>query len=195
MDVFDNEEDRIFYLRLVKEHTERCGVEILVWCLMTNHVHFIAIPETENSLAKAFGEAHRLYTRMKNFQKDVRGYLFQGRFGSCAMDEKHLIAAARYVEQNPIRANIVKTPEDYPWSSARFHLAISPTDILVTDRSMLGLVKDWRDLLTSSSKNANERLRAGVRIGRPVGDDTFLHNIESITGLNLHKGKARRQEK
>jgi putative transposase len=162
---------------------------------MTNHVHFIAIPEKETSLAKAFGEAHRLYTRMKNFQKDVRGYLFQGRFGSCVMDEKHLVAAARYVEQNPIRANIVKTPGDYQWSSARFHPGISPSDILVTDRSMLGLVKDWHELHTSGSKNANEILRTGVRVGRPLGDDAFLRNIENITGLNLHKGTARRQEK
>jgi len=193
MDVFDNDADRIFYLRLVREHTERCGVEILAWCLMTNHVHFVAIPEKESSLAKAFGEAHRLYTRMKNFQNEVRGYLFQGRFGSCVLDEKHLIAAARYIEQNPVRANIVTTPGDYKWSSAQFHLGTSHSDILVSDRSMLGLVKDWHELLTSGNKIANERLRAGVRIGRPMGDETFVCKIESATGLKLHKDKVRRK--
>jgi putative transposase len=60
MDIFDSDGDRIFYLRLIKEHTDRCGVETLAWCLMTNHVLFVAIPQKEDSLAKAFGEAHRL---------------------------------------------------------------------------------------------------------------------------------------
>jgi hypothetical protein len=61
---------------------------------MTNPVHFIAVPRREDSLARAFGEAHRRYTRMRNFDEDVRGYLFQGRFGSCVLDEAHLLAAA-----------------------------------------------------------------------------------------------------
>jgi len=61
------------------------------------HVHFIAIPGHENSLAKGFGEAHKRYTRQKNFTEGVRGYLFQGRFSSCVLDESHLIAAVHYV--------------------------------------------------------------------------------------------------
>ena len=119
--------------------------------------------------------------------QDVRGYLFQGRFGSCVLDEKHLIAATHYIEQNPIRANIVATPGGYQWSSARFHLGTSHSDLLVTDRSMLGLVKNWHELLSSGSKSANEKLRTGVRIGRPMGDETFLCTIEKTTGLKLHK--------
>jgi putative transposase len=124
---------------------------------------------------------------MKNFQMEVRGYLFQGRFSSCVLDEKHLIAAARYIEQNPVRANIVATPGNYQWSSARFHLGTSHSDVLVTDKTMLGLVKDWHDLLSSGSRSANERLRAGVKIGRPMGDETFLCKIEKATGLKLQK--------
>jgi putative transposase len=60
---------------------------------MTNHVHLIAVPEREDSLARAIGEAHRRYTRMKNFAAGVRGYLFQGRFCSCVLDQQHLLAA------------------------------------------------------------------------------------------------------
>jgi hypothetical protein len=56
---------------------------------------------------RAIGEAHRRYTRLKNFSDGVRGYLFQGRFGSCVLNERHLLAAARYVELNPVSAGIV----------------------------------------------------------------------------------------
>ena len=56
------------------------------------------MPKREDSLSRGIGEAHRLYTRAKNFRARVRGYLFQGRFGSCVLDEKHLLAAARYVD-------------------------------------------------------------------------------------------------
>jgi len=71
---------------------------------MTNHVHLIAVPEADGALARAVGEAHKRYSRMRNFAEGVRGYLFQGRFGSCVLDEKHLAAAVRYVENNPVRA-------------------------------------------------------------------------------------------
>lgn len=193
MNVFDSEDDRHVYLQLIKTHTIACGVEILAWCLMTNHVHFIAVPEEESSLAKAFGEAHRLYTRMKNFRQDVRGYLFQGRFSSCALDELHLIAAARYVEQNPVRAKMVRNPWDYQWSSARFHMG--GTDPLVTDRTLLGLVKDWGELLEGEDEEANDRVRTGVKTGRPVGSKSFLERMETITGRDLSKGHPGRPSK
>jgi putative transposase len=54
--------------------------------------HFIAVPQKDTSLARGFGEAHRRYTRMKNFSQGVRGYLFQWRFSSSVLDEKHLLA-------------------------------------------------------------------------------------------------------
>jgi len=63
---------------------------------------------------------------MKNFSDGVRGYLFQGRFGSCIFDERHLLAAPRYVELKPVHAGMVKEVADYPWSSARLHLRVSP---------------------------------------------------------------------
>ncbi len=69
MKVFQDDDDRRRYLLFLKEETERFGVEIYAWCLMTNHVHFVAVPGSETALARAFGEAHRLYTRMKNFRE------------------------------------------------------------------------------------------------------------------------------
>ncbi|WP_459814274.1 transposase [Geotalea toluenoxydans] len=123
MDIFSDDDSRLAYLQFLAEEARRFGVQFLSWCLMTNHVHFIAIPSDTFSLAKAFGEAHRRYTRMRNFQEGVRCYLFQGRFGSCGLDDKHLLAAARYVERNPVKAKMVTHPGAYSGQVHDFTLA------------------------------------------------------------------------
>jgi putative transposase len=74
----------------------------------------MVVPKDAAPLARAIGAAHRRYTRMKNFSDGVRGYLFQGRFGYCVLDERHIPAAALYVGLNPVSAGIVKEAADYP---------------------------------------------------------------------------------
>lgn len=182
MDVFAHDEQRWAYLQFLAEEARRAGVQFLSWCLMTNHVHFVVIPEKADSLARTFGEAHRKYTRMRNFQEGVRGYLFQGRFGSCVLDENHLLAAVRYVERNPVKAGIVSHTRDYRWSSARFHLGIEATDMLVMDRTLLGLVSDWENFLLDEDDKLSERLRLASRTGRPLGNEDFVEEIEQLTG-------------
>ena len=132
---------------------------------------------------------------MKNFAAGVRGYLFQGRFSSCVPDEGHLVAAARYVEQNPVRAGMANVPWDYPRSSARFHMGITVHDPLVTDRTLLGLVEDWERLLLSSDEGRLNSLRKRTRTGRPAGDTAFVARVETITGRDLSKGKPGRPRK
>ena len=112
---FFNDGDYQAYLELMAEWCGEHGVEIWSYCLMPNHVHLIAVPKTEDGLRCAIGEAHRRYTRRINFRKKWRGYLWQGRFASFVMDEPYLLAAARYVELNPVRAKLVKTARQWPW--------------------------------------------------------------------------------
>jgi putative transposase len=123
--------------------------------------------------------------------------LFQGRFGSCVLDERHLVAAARYEERNPVKAGIVSHPRDYQWSSARFHLGITETDMMVADRTMLGLVSDWENLLSSENEEDSERLRLSTRTGRPAGDDVFAEKVENLTGRDprpRRPGRPRKKE-
>lgn len=194
--VFHNDEDRRRYINFLAEESGRFGVEILAWCLMTNHVHFIAIPYQEKSLARAFGEAHRRYTWAKNLKDGVKGYLFQGRFGSVALDERHLLAATRYVELNPVRAGMVKSAEDYPWSSAAFHLGLRTDDPLIHDLSMMAaLAGDWREFLNGGDSREIERIRRATQTGRPEGDKSFLAGIAAITGRNIEPAKRGRPAK
>src|SRR5437868_509366 len=110
------EEDYRAYKSLLGIWCRRLGVGIWAYCLMPNHVHLIAVPESESALRVALGEAHRRYTRRVNFREGWRGHLWQGRFGSVVLDGAHLFAAGRYVERNPVRAGLWVEPWDYQWS-------------------------------------------------------------------------------
>ena len=191
MDVFHSDHDRNQYLQFIKEESQRCEIEILAWCLMTNHVHFIAVPHTETSFARGFGEAHKRYTRMKNFSDNVRGYLFQGRFGSCVLDERHLLAAVRYVENNPVAAGITKHAWQYKWSSAAYHVGITKKDVLVNSRNLYGLIKDWRTYLDEQMEGMDDvhNVRRATKTGRPAGGHDFVKKIEKLTGRLLQREK------
>ena len=97
--VFFSDEDYEAYLALMAEWCGKEEVEIWAWCLMSNHVHLVAVPRTSEGLARAIGEAHRRYTRLINFREGWRGYLWQERFFSCVLDRPHGLAAVRYVER------------------------------------------------------------------------------------------------
>jgi putative transposase len=153
---------------------------------MPNHVHLIAVPETEDGLRRAIGEAHRRYTLRINSREGWRGYLWQGRFASFAMDERHLVAAARYVELNPVRAGLVERAAEYPWSSAAAHLR-GVDDGLVKTRPLLDIVDDWRALLASATDYDFERFRRHERTGRPLGSADFIERIEKELGRSLRR--------
>ena len=132
---------------------------------------------------------------MKNFREGVRGYLFQGRFGSCVLDERHLLAAVRYVENNPVAAGIVKHAWEYPWSSAACHVGNIEDDVLVKDRSLYGLVNDWRIYLGEEENDIFNTIRKATRMGRPAGDNDFTIAIENRTGRVLRQAKSGRKRK
>jgi len=75
METFFDDEDYEVYLRLMHEWCEAAGIEVWAYCLMPNHVHLVAVPEREKSLARGIGEAHRRFTRHINFKKGWKGYL------------------------------------------------------------------------------------------------------------------------
>ena len=186
--VFTDDEDREVYLALLREQADRHGLRFEAWCLMTNHVHLIAIPKREDSLARGIGEAHRLYTRMRNFREGVRGYLFQGRFGSCVMDEAHFVRAARYIELNPVRAGLVKRPEAYRWSSARVHLRRVETDALDTGEQAAEIVGDWGEFLRQGEDVEDRDVLRRLSTGRPWGSRAFVRWLERKTGRRLEPG-------
>ena len=120
--VFFSDDDRRFYLALLKENSERFRLPVWAYCLMPNHVHIVATPADEDSLAKGIGRTNFRYARHINRLRRRCGHLWQNRFYSCALEEVHLWWAVRYVERNPVRAGLVRLPWRYGWSSASAHL-------------------------------------------------------------------------
>jgi len=186
--IFFADEDYLAYLDLMATWCRKYKVAVWAWCLMPNHVHLIAVPRSEEGLARAIGEAHRRYTRLVNFREGWRGHLWQERFASFVMDEKHLLAAARYIEMNPVAAQLVKHPGDYRWSSARAHLA-GADDGLVKAAPLLKLADDWKSLLTLSPQEELDLLHRHEKTGRPLGGMKFVKRLEGKLGRMLRPQK------
>jgi putative transposase len=188
--VFTEDGDYALYRDLMAERLRANGVSCLAWCLMPNHVHLILRPATADGLSRAIGEAHRRYTAFFNARARVTGHLFQGRFGSVAMDDAHTLAAVRYLAFNPVRAGLARHVQDWPWSSARAHLA-GRDDGLVTVRPVLDLAPDPRELFAMSLTELSglPDLETKSFTGRPLGGDGFLDEVERRLGRSVRPGK------
>jgi putative transposase len=187
--VFFGDDDYAAYSALLAEGCRAAGVAVWAYCLMPNHVHLILTPSDEDGLRAALGEAHRRYTRHVNLREGWRGYLWQGRFASCPMDEAYLMACARYVELNPVRARLARRARDWRWSSARAHLA-AKDDELVRVSPLLALAPDWRDFLAEGlDADDHEAIRAGERTGRPLGSPRFVAGLEKRLNCPLARQK------
>jgi putative transposase len=189
MTTFFRDEDYQAYISLLGEWCKKCGVEIWAYCLMPNHVHLITVPESEDGLRRGIGEAHRRYSRMINFRENWRGHLWQGRFASFPMDESYFLAAARYVELNPVRAHLAPDATSWPWSSARAHMAGADDD-LVKVAPLLEIAGDWRLFLAGGeTEEQTNDIRKHERTGRPLGSEGFVEKLESALERILKRGK------
>jgi len=200
-DVFFVDDDRRIYLELLKEQTERLKVSVLGFCLMTNHVHLVAIPRTRTGLAKALGRTHFRYTQYINRFHRRSGHLWQNRFFSCPLDEKHAAAAMRYLEQNPVRARIVRKPWRYVWSSAAAHVGEKDKsgvlDLQTWRRDWSPKV--WRWMLDRPVQDELvSRVRRHTLRGRPLGTDSFVSKLERKLRRRLRAlpvGRPRKKNK
>ena len=193
--VFFSDKDKASYLNLLYKHAQEAGLTFWAYCLMDNHVHLIAVPEKEDSLAKGIGDTHKYYTRMVNFRENWRGYLWQGRFSSFPLDGKYLYAAIRYVERNPVRAGTVKRAEDYEFSSAKAHV-YKTKNLLLSGNFVIEEIEDWKVFLSCEDKEQDIKLfKKHARVGRPLGQEGFIESLEKTTGRILRPQKPGRKKK
>ena len=186
METFFDDKDYEAYITLMAEWCSLSGLEVWAYCLMPNHVHLIVVPDKEESLAKGIGEAHRRYTRYINFKNRWKGYLWQGRFASFPMDESYLLAAARYIELNPVRAKMVTMAQEYRWSSATARLN-GVDDGLVKVQPILQRVSSWAETLASGEEVIFDDIRQHERTGRPLGGEGFVNKVSALVGRDLRK--------
>ncbi len=196
--VFFDDEDRQTYLRLLTGYARTHAMQIWAYCLMENHVHLLAVPETETALARGIGLTNQVYTQYLNRKLSQSGRIWQNRFFSCVVEnEQYLWAVARYIECNPLKAGIVERAEEYRWSSAKAHLSGE-------DDTVLGPSSTWLDpsersayaeFVQAGNEEMDAQIRQATRTGRPFGSENFLDMLEFRLKQVLRPKKAGRPRK
>lgn len=188
-DVFFTDEDRETYLSWLKDYCTLHQVEILAYCLMTNHIHLVALPKAEAGLQSVLKPLHMRYAQRFNRQRGWKGHVWQGRYFSSSLDEQYLWAAIKYVERNPVRAKMVKKAEDYAWSSATAHCT-GEEDAVLTKKAywkkQMESIGDWSAWLAEGEKEQELTLiRRNIEKGLPCGSERFIKKLERQAGRVL----------
>ncbi len=193
-DVFTVDEDREAYLRFLKKYSERHGLNVWAYCLMTNHIHLVVVPEREKSLGLVLRDVHTVYAMRFNTRANLSGHVWQGRFHSCPMDGSHLWAAVRYVERNPVRAGLVQRAEEYQWSSAAAHCGLLHDIVLANDFPPAGVIDDWKEWLSGREDDVSVNdIRRLTHTGRPCGSPEFITQLENLLKRTLGPKKRGRK--
>lgn len=196
---FFSDEDYLFYLECLKDACQRYRVSCHAYALMTNHSHLLLSPENEEGISKVMQSLGRLYVQYINKRYKRFGTLWESRHKSSLVDsENYLLSCYRYIELNPVRANMVSQPEHYRWSSYRCN-AFGENDELVTAHDVyLSIDPDqakreaaYRALFeTALSNKILHEIRNAANFSMPLGGSRFKHSIEKT--LNRSIGFAKR---
>jgi putative transposase len=195
--VFSDDEDRRFYLEVLQRYGNKHGIEILAYCLMGNHVHIFGVPDKDTSLAKGIGGTNLMYTQYINRKYNRSGRLWQNRFFSAIVEEEpYLWAVMRYIEQNPVRAKIVKRAEEYQWSSAMAHVIGIKDDVLsrqswFNDEER----REYEKLLRQQDDEIDVAIRRATSTGRPLGSEGFIRKLKRIVKRDLIPRKGGRPKR
>lgn len=188
---FYNEADYKAYLAFLKDAATKYHVAIHAFVLMTNHVHLLVTPSDRQGISRMMQAQGRKYVQYINFTCGRTGTLWEGRYKSTLVDaENYLLTVYRYIELNPVRANMVQHPSEYPWSSYRSNALGKPIQLL-TPHSMyrqLGKLdterqRAYRALFRGKVPERDlKAIREATNKAWALGDDLFKARIEAQTG-------------
>jgi len=194
--VFFDGEDRHQYFELLGKNLSFYSVRLWAYCLMTNHIHAIAVPPSETALSAVFRNIHSAYGLWFNKKYRLSGHLWQGRFYSCVLGDSHLWAAIKYVERNSVRAGIVDRAEEYPWSSAFAHVYGREGPLLDAAMPLSSAVGNWSDWLSAEDADSEIRaIRMATAHDLPYGEASFVERLELQFGRPLRPRRAGRKSK
>ena len=198
---FYADEDCRRYLDTLKEQAEKYDCLIHAYCLMTNHVHLLITPEHENSAALLMKHLGQRYVQYINRTYRRTGTLWEGRFRSClTQSEEYVLVCYRYIELNPVRAQMVEHPADYPWSSFRFNGEGQRTELITPHEEYQRLgsteeerLKYYRGLFESHLEpGILDEIRSSTNGNYVLGNDRFKQEIADMLNRRVMPGKAGR---
>jgi putative transposase len=190
--ILDSDADRVVYLDLLRRYAQLHELSLVGYCLMSNHVHLVAIPHQQDALALTLKQTHGRYASYWNASHGSSGHVWQGRFYSCPLDSPHLWAALRYAELNPVRAGLVAAPELWPWSSAAAHCGTAVPDACLAMELWRERwrVPSWRQYLAAREEvTEHAAIRQCTHTGRPLGTPEFVKGLED----SMHRRLARQK--
>ena len=194
-ETFSSPGDRTTYLRLLRDNLAGAQTTVLGYCLMTNHVHIIAVPQCEDSLAILFRRVHGRYAQYYNTVYGRTGHLWQNRYFACVLSERHLWRALAYVERNPVRAGMVDHARDYTWSSAATHVSGIDTagllDLAWWRREGPGAA--WEGTLSEDDGESAPLLRRCTYAGKPFGDERFVKEMSIRFDRYWERGRPKKE--
>ncbi len=197
--IFPEAQDYRYYLDTLKEFKDAYNVKVFAFCLMTNHIHLVLQPSTNTrGLAQLMKRMAGRQTRYVDRLEGRRGTLWESRYKSSPIQtDGYLLACCRYVELNPVRANIAQRPEDYAWSSYNHKIGSASIDWLDQDPDYMALGDNqderqmrYRSYVVSDRAQDDILIREAVSRGQLTGDSRFVDEVELMIG---HRVEHRRQ--
>ncbi len=197
--VFFEENDYCAYLEWLKEAAERYACEMHAYVLMTNHIHLLVTPSDKEGITRMMQYIGRYYVPYINQTYGTSGSIWEGRYKSnLIQSEQYLLTCMRYIEMNPVRANMVRSPSQYRWSSYRCNgqgkidSLITPHDVYQSlGKGKIARTTAYKALFKSHlEKETLSDIRAAWQTGTPLGNDYFKEKIEKK--LKCKVGQARR---
>lgn len=198
---FANKQDYVAYSGWLKEYSDKFNVNIHAWVFMTNHVHLLCTPQSKSAISNMMQSLGRQYVQYFNHCYKRTGTLWEGRYKSCLVqDENYLIQLYRYIELNPVRANMVDDPANYLWSSYQINGLGKESSLCKPHPLYLSLGTNakkqqlaYRQLFAShiDSKLIDD-IHNSTNSGMAIGNEHFKQQIEALTGRRMQAKKRGR---
>lgn len=192
--VFVDDLDRREYLASIAEAIQAHAVTLHAYVLMDNHVHLLVTPRAPEGLSRALQALGRRYVRRFNRRHGRTGTLWEGRFRSSLIEtDRYLLACQRYIELNPVRAGLVVSAADWPWSSHRHHAGLAH-DPLVTAHPVVWSLGNTPFERETQYRHLFEEALSGAETdwitrrslqGKPIASDHFLQNMHQSMGIKV----------
>ncbi len=187
--IFAADEDYAFYRKCLLQACIEHAVQVHAYVFMTNHVHLLMTPATKNGLSKVMQSVGRRYVQYFNYTYKRTGTLWEGRYKATLVDSEHyLLTCYRYIELNPVRANMVSHPEMYPCSSYHRNALGLPDELITPHDLYLSLASTdkkrqsaYRNLFKQSIEPEEmDSIRSATNNAWVLGNDYFKKDIEKL---------------
>jgi putative transposase len=199
--IFSSTADYLMLLALLDEYAQKFGVALHAYVLMSNHFHLLATPTTDDGLPQMMQAVGRRYVRYFNDRQQRSGTLWEGRYRSTLIEtDRYFLACMAYIDLNPVRAGLVPTAKEYPWSSHAHYVGLR-ADKIVTPHALfwtLGNTPFAREaayaefVAAGISFDQQDALTRSALSGWALGGATFVANLQKRTERRIEKTKAGR---